>query len=131
MHAPVTGPTSASAPRGRRPASASAGLSVRPGAAPPSPYARAVLDAVDRVPAGRAATYADIAEWTGRGSARTVGTVLSRYGHEVAWWRVVQAGGRPAEPHVQDALVRLRVDGCPLVDGRVDLAAARWDGSPG
>lgn len=127
----MTRPTSAPVPRRGRPASVSAGLSVRPGAAPPSPYARAVLDAVDRVPVGRAATYGDIAEWTGRGSARTVGTVLSRYGHEVAWWRVVQASGRPAEPHVQDALARLRADGCPLLAERVDLAAARWDGSAG
>lgn len=109
-------------------ASASAGLAVRPGGAPPSEYARLVLDAVDRVPAGQAATYGDIAEWTGRGSARTVGTVLSRYGREVAWWRVVQASGRPAEPHVTDALDRLRRDGCPLVSERVDLARARWPG---
>ncbi len=111
-------------------ASASAGLSVRLGGAPPSAYARLVLDAVDRVPAGRAATYGDIAEWTGRGSARTVGTVMSRYGREVPWWRVVQASGRPAEPHVVDALERLRRDGCPLVGERVDLASARWQGTP-
>ncbi len=111
-----------------RPASVSAGLAVRPGTAPPSEYARLVLDAVDRVPAGQAATYGDIAEWTGRGSGRTVGTVLSRYGREVAWWRVVQASGRPAEPHVPDALARLAAEGCPLVGERVDLSRARWRG---
>ena len=88
-----------------------------------------MLDAVELVPAGQVATYGDIAEWTGRGSGRTVGTVLSRYGHEVAWWRVVQAGGRPAEPHLQDALGRLRAEGCPVVGERVDLAAARWRGA--
>lgn len=108
--------------------SLSAGLSVRPGGAPPSAYARSVLDAVDRVPAGCAATYGDIAELTGSGSARTVGSVLSRYGREVSWWRVVQASGRPAAPHVQDALTRLRADGCPLDGERVDLGRARWDG---
>ena len=112
-----------------RPASVSAGLSVRPGGTPPSAYARVVLDAVDRVPAGRAATYGDVAEWTGRGTGRTVGTVLSRYGREVAWWRVVQASGRPAEPHLQEALRLLREEGCPLIGERVDLARARWDGS--
>ena len=108
-------------------ASVSAGLAVRPGTAP-TPYARLVLDACDLVPAGRAATYGDIAEWMGRGTGRTVGTVLSRHGSEVAWWRIVQASGRPAEPHVADALARLAAEGCPLVGERVDLARARWQG---
>ena len=114
-------------PRSRA-ATVSAGVAVRPGGAPPSAYALVVLDAVDRVPAGRAATYGDVAEWTGRGTGRTVGTVLSRYGSEVAWWRIVQASGRPAEPHVREALRLLRAEGCPLVGERVDLARARWDG---
>lgn len=74
-------------------------------------------------------TYGDVAEWTGRGTARTVGTVMSRYGHEVPWWRVVQASGRPAEPKVAEALERLRGEGCPVVGERVDLARARWDGA--
>lgn len=111
-----------------RVASVSAGLAVRPGSAPPTPYARLVLEAVDLVPAGQVATYGDVAEWMGRGSGRTVGTVLSRHGADVAWWRIVQASGRPAEPHVQDALARLRGEGCPLLDERVDLARCRWRG---
>ncbi|MCW2622627.1 MAG: hypothetical protein JWL64_2229 [Frankiales bacterium] len=123
--------------RVRRPASLSAGLSVRPGRAGGgsrdgelSAYARAVLDAVDLVPAGYVVTYGDVAELTGLGSARTVGTVMSRYGSEVSWWRVVQASGRPAAPYVQDALARLGAEGCPLVGERVDLARGRW-GGPG
>ncbi len=101
---------------------------MRPGGAPPSEYARKVLDLVDTVPAGRAVTYGELADLHGRGSARTVGTVLSRYGRETAWWRVVQADGRPAAPHVPEALRLLRADGCPLVGDRVDLARARWTG---
>ena len=113
----------------RRAATASVGVGVRArSGGEPTPYARVVLDAVDLVPPGQAATYGDIAEYTGRGSARTVGTVMSRYGTEVPWWRIVQASGRPAEPHVQDALRRLAAEGCPLVGERVDLARARWDG---
>ena len=108
---------------GPQPASASAGLSVRPGGAPPSQYAREVLDLVDTVPAGGAVTYGEVAELHGRGSARTVGTVMSRHGRETAWWRVVQADGRPAEPYVREALGRLRSEGCPLIGERVDLAA--------
>ncbi len=111
-----------------RAASLSAGLAVRPGGGPPTAYARAVLDAVDLVPAGQAATYGDVAEWMGRGSARGVGSVMSRHGAEVAWWRVVQASGRPAEPHVDEALGLLRAEGCPTVGDRVDLARARWRG---
>jgi methylated-DNA-protein-cysteine methyltransferase-like protein len=108
-------------------ATVSVGLAVRAWSTP-TPYARLVLDAVDLVPAGRAATYGDIAEWMGRGTGRTVGTVLSRHGHEVAWWRIVQASGRPAEPHVTDALARLAAEGCPLTGERVDLARGRWRG---
>ena len=112
-----------------RPAAASVGLAVRAGSgARPTVYARAVLDVVDRIPAGKVLTYGDVAELMGRGSPRTVGTVLSDHGREVPWQRVVQASGRPAEPHLQEALRLLAAEGCPLRGERVDLAAARWDG---
>jgi alkylated DNA nucleotide flippase Atl1 len=115
--------------RGRRAASASAGLAVRPGAtAGPTPYAREVLDIVDRIPPGRVMTYGDVAEMHGRGTGRTVGAVLSDHGREVPWQRVVQASGRPAEPYLQKALALLAAEGCPIVGERVVLARARWDG---
>src|SRR3954463_10448600 len=110
-------------------ASASAGLSVRPGGdTPATPYARTVLDLVDRIPKGRVMTYGDVAEYLGSGTGRTVGTVMSKHGQEVPWWRVVQASGRPAEPHVQEALGKLGREGCPVQGERVVLASARWDG---
>jgi methylated-DNA-protein-cysteine methyltransferase related protein len=106
-------------------ASASAGLSVRPGGdTPATPYARTVLDLVDRIPKGRVMTYGDVAEFLGTGTGRTVGTVMSRHGSEVPWWRVVRASG---EPHA-DALDRLAAEGCPVVGDRVDLDSCRWDG---
>lgn len=106
-------------------ASASAGLSVRPGGdLPTTPYARSVLDVVDRVPAGRVMSYGDVAEYLGSGSGRTVGTVLSKHGREVPWWRIVRSSG---EPHA-DALDRLVAEGCPVRGDRVDMATARWDG---
>jgi alkylated DNA nucleotide flippase Atl1 len=102
---------------------------VRPGGgSSPTPYARAVLDVVDCIPPGKVLTYGDVAELMGRGSPRTVGAVLSGHGREVPWQRVVQASGRPAEPHLQEALALLASEGCPLAGERVDLAAARWDG---
>ena len=117
---------------GRRAASVSAGLAIRPGGdLPPTAYAVSVLEVVQQIPPGRVMTYGDVAEFLGTGSARTVGTVLSRYGHEVAWQRVVQASGRPAEPHVAEAIELLRREGCPLSGERVDLVRARWDGTPG
>ncbi len=112
-----------------RTASASAGLSVRLGATlPPTAYALSVLEVVERIPAGRVMTYGDVAEFLGTGSARTVGTVLSKHGREVPWQRVVQAGGRPAEPYVDEALVLLRAEGCPVRGSAVVLAQCRWDG---
>jgi methylated-DNA-protein-cysteine methyltransferase-like protein len=113
----------------RRGASASAGLAVRPGAgAPPTPYARMVLDVVDAIPPGKVMTYGDVAELMGRGSPRTVGTALTNHGREVPWQRVVQASGRPAEPYLHEALALLRAEGCPIVGERVDLARCRWEG---
>ncbi len=94
----------------------------------PSSFAISVLDVVERIPPGRVLSYGDVAELLGAGSARTVGTVMSRHGHEVAWHRVVQASGRPAEPHVEEALRLLRAEGCPLRRDRVDMANARWQG---
>jgi alkylated DNA nucleotide flippase Atl1 len=69
-------------------------------------------------------TYGDVAEYLGTGSGRTVGTVMSRHGSEVPWWRVVRARG---EPHAA-ALARLAREGCPVVGERVDLDRCRWDG---
>ena len=114
--------------RGRA-ATASAGLGVRPGAgAPPTPYARLVLDVVDARPRGTVMTSGDVAELMGRGSPRTVGTALTNHGREVPWQRVVQASGRPAEPYLHEALALLRAEGCPVVGEKVDLARARWEG---
>ncbi|CAA9340566.1 MAG: hypothetical protein AVDCRST_MAG07-2339 [uncultured Frankineae bacterium] len=113
----------------KRAPTSSVGLAVRAGRRTgPTPYARAVLDVVDRIPPGRVLTYGDVAELMGRGSPRTVGAVLSEHGREVPWQRVVQASGRPAEPYLREALVLLVEEGCPVQGERVDLAAARWDG---
>lgn len=110
-----------------RAASVSAGLSTRPGTSgggEPTAYARSVLDVVAKIPRGKVMTYGDVAEYLGSGSARTVGTAMSRYGAEVPWWRVVRANG---EPHA-DALTRLAAEGCPVTAERVQLGACRWDG---
>jgi methylated-DNA-protein-cysteine methyltransferase-like protein len=92
--------------------------------------ARAVLDVVDAIPAGRVMTYGDIARYLGLPSPRQVGQILARSGHEVPWQRVVMANGAPASHDPVRHLAHLRAERTPLRDGRVDLAAARWRPDP-
>ncbi|MCD2188627.1 MGMT family protein [Actinomycetospora soli] len=90
-----------------------------------------ILAIVGSVPPGRATTYGAIADVVEGASARSVGHVLRTDGHDVPWWRVVTAGGRPAPGVEATAYERFRPEGTPLVptgDGgyAVDVAAAMW-----
>ena len=96
-------------------------------------FAEAVLDIVDQIPAGKVLAYSDVAELLGRGGPRQVGSVLSRYGSSVAWWRVIRANGEAPEALQNEALAHWRSEGTALVRGvlagrRVDMTRARWDG---
>jgi len=96
-------------------------------------FARRVLDAVDRIPPGAVSTYGDIAEYvvgtkSQRAAPRAVGAVMARYGSEVPWHRVVYGDGRLPHGHEVMAARLLRAEGVSVRDGRVDLAAARWNG---
>jgi alkylated DNA nucleotide flippase Atl1 len=87
-----------------------------------------VLDAVDAIPPGKVMAYSDVAEYVGKGTGRSVGTIMAAHGHEVPWHRVVRADGSCA-PEVRDRQVALlRVDGVPMNGEQVDLIRARWDG---
>lgn len=99
-------------------------------------YAERVLDLVARIPPGRVLAYGDIARRLGEGGPRNVGAVMSRYGSDLPWWRVIRADGRPPQCHDGEAIEHWRAEGTPMVQGlveggRVDLAQARWvdDGS--
>jgi len=114
-----------------RPASASVGIGTRPRtSAPPTPFARRVLDVVESIPRGKVMTYGDVAEYLGSGAARVVGNVMHHYGHEVPWWRVLLSTGYPTPSSPVEALKKLKAEGVPLLPGgeRVDLGVARWDG---
>lgn len=94
-------------------------------------YAERVLDLVARIPPGRVLAYGDIAKRLGDGGARNVGAVMSRYGSDVPWWRVIRADGRPPQCDEGEAIEHWRAEGTPMVrgpvdGGRVDIAAARW-----
>jgi O-6-methylguanine DNA methyltransferase len=94
-----------------------------------TPFARLVLDAVERIPRGKVMSYGDVAEYVGAGSARAVGTVMSRHGGEVPWHRVLHADGTCATHKSDHQLDLLRAEGVPLRRGRVDMRQARWDGA--
>jgi len=96
-------------------------------------FAEAVLDIVDQIPAGTVLSYGDIAELLDSGGPRQVGSVMSRYGSSVTWWRVTRASGEVPGGLQNEALAHWRAEGTALVRGmvagrRVDMARARWDG---
>ena len=86
-----------------------------------------MLDAVHRIPAGRVATYGDIAAAAGSASPRLAGFVLSQLADEsTPWHRVLRADGTPAPHLAGEQLQRLRAEGVEVEDGRVDLRTFRW-----
>lgn len=88
-----------------------------------------VLHVVRDIPPGRVTTYGEIGRAT-ETSARGVGRILHHGGHEIPWWRVVTADGRPYPHAVEATRAKYREEGTPLVDDdtgvRVDLARASW-----
>ncbi|KRF00120.1 cysteine methyltransferase [Nocardioides sp. Soil777] len=95
-----------------------------------------VLRAVELVPRGRVVSYGDLGHVVGIGPRR-VGSVLSRYGAGVAWWRVTNAAGdfppdllHEAVPHWLEEGIALKPSGrgCRIVDHRADLVELerRW-----
>jgi len=76
-------------------------------------------------------TYGDVAATLGSRAARAVGTVLARYGSDVAWWRVIRSGGHPPVGHENRALEHYTAESTPvswIPDGsyRVNLHRARF-----
>ena len=89
----------------------------------------AVLSAVEEIPAGRVASYGQLARLIGRDkNARLVGRVLSMaqfYG-DYPCHRVVDHAGRPA-PGFPEQVPRLLAEGVPLSpNGRVDMKKYQW-----
>ena len=88
-----------------------------------------VLCTVSSIPSGHVMTYGDVADAAGTG-ARAVGRLLRIGGHDVPWWRVVDATGRPVRAAAHEALAQFHEECTPLLrrgdDVRVDLAHASW-----
>lgn len=95
-----------------------------------SGFAERVLDVVALIPRGKVMSYGDIAEYLGEGGPRQVARVMSTYGNEVPWHRVVRSNGTCAEQVAMEQLALLRQE--PVVfdstKTRVRMAESRWDG---
>jgi methylated-DNA-protein-cysteine methyltransferase-like protein len=92
------------------------------------PLGERVLACVELIPPGRVMSYKDVAEFIGVAGARHVGRVLAHDGGTVAWHRVLRSNGRCVEHLASTQLELLASEGVPIRNGRVDMAAARWDG---
>ncbi|MGU3500287.1 MGMT family protein [Mycobacterium sp. C31M] len=86
-----------------------------------------VRDLVDRIPAGRVATYGDIAEAAGLSSARIVGWIMRTDSSDLPWHRVVPASGKPAPHLATRQLERLRAEGVLATDSRISLREYRHE----
>jgi alkylated DNA nucleotide flippase Atl1 len=84
-------------------------------AAPSPEFTEAVLAIVASIPPGRVMTYGDVAAVLGSRAARAVGNVMSWYGSDVPWWRVIRASGLPPIAHEDRALSHYEAEGTPLV----------------
>lgn len=87
-----------------------------------------VLLAVEQIPTGRVTSYGDIATLVGTGP-RQVGSVLSRYGSDVAWWRVTGHDGTMASGLIGRARERWADEGIPANVSRTGcrIATCRAD----
>lgn len=81
----------------------------------------AVRALVSSIPAGRVATYGDIADAAGLSSPRIVGWIMRTDSSDLPWHRVITASGRPAAHLATRQLARLRAEGVLAADGRVPL----------
>ncbi|MCU1682085.1 MAG: methyltransferase [Amycolatopsis sp.] len=89
-----------------------------------------VREVIASVPAGKVATYGDIAAISGAPSPRLIGRILAEDGHDLPWHRILRANGTPAPHLLHEQLELLRVEGV-LADGnRVDLRKYRWETEP-
>lgn len=107
---------------------------------PPPEFIDQVMNMVREIPPGYVMTYGDIAtiltaraEFAGLPEAygpRMVGHVMSRFGSNLPWWRVIRSTGHPPRFHQEEALPHYRAEKTPLKgddeDYRIDLKQARY-----
>jgi methylated-DNA-protein-cysteine methyltransferase related protein len=82
---------------------------------------------VASIPAGRVATYGDIAAAAELSSPRIVGWIMRTDSSDLPWHRVITASGRPARHLTSQQLELLRAEGILAVDGRIALDEVRFE----
>jgi methylated-DNA-protein-cysteine methyltransferase related protein len=82
---------------------------------------------VASIPAGRVATYGDIAAAAKLSSPRIVGWIMRTDSSDLPWHRVITASGRPARHLTTKQLELLRAEGVLAADGRVALDEIRHE----
>jgi methylated-DNA-protein-cysteine methyltransferase related protein len=82
---------------------------------------------VGSIPAGRVATYGDIAAVAGLSSPRIVGYIMRIDSLDLPWHRVITASGRPARHLTSRQLELLRAEGILAVDGKIALDEVRHE----
>ncbi|MBC6905571.1 cysteine methyltransferase [Saccharophagus sp. K07] len=93
----------------------------------------AIFAVIKAIPAGRVATYGQVARLAGLpGAARLVGHTLRKLpeNSQLPWHRIINAQGRIAlpedSPGYSEQIARLRDEQIEVVGGRVSLSRYRW-----
>jgi alkylated DNA nucleotide flippase Atl1 len=89
-----------------------------------------VREVIAGVPAGKVATYGDIAAISGAPSPRLVGRILAEDGHDLPWHRILRANGTVAPHLLDEQLELLRAEGVLANGERIDLRTYRWQTEP-
>ena len=80
---------------------------------------------VAMIPAGKVATYGDVASAAGLSSPRIVGWIMRTDSADLPWHRVIGSSGQPATHLATRQLELLRTEGVLAVDGKVPLRDVR------
>jgi methylated-DNA-protein-cysteine methyltransferase-like protein len=107
-----------------------------PGAGGGPRFDRAVFAWVRRIPAGRVATYGQLAALTGAPrAARAVGGAMRRCPPGIPWHRVVNGQGGISRRDDLEGMLRQRLllerEGVRFVRGRIALRRHRWRAGDG
>ena len=85
-----------------------------------------VREIIKSIPAGRVASYGDIAALASAPTPRLVGRILSEDGHDLPWHRVLRANGTPAPGLARRQLELLRAEGVLANGEKVSMRDYRW-----
>ena len=97
-----------------------------------NPFFEQVYGVVERIPAGKVASYGQIAKMLGKPrGAREVGWAMRICPEHLPWQRVVMADGSITGGFYADMRkTLLEAEGIELApDGRIDMEFYRWDGA--